>query len=196
LVALLATVRLADAPPAAVGVNVTLAVQEAPAAIEVPQVLVCANGAPVVTEETVAAALPVLVIVTFCAAVVDPTASLPNATEVGDAVSVALPPPELVPVPDRLTALVTPPALTVRVPVRLPVAVGANVTLTVQEPPAAIDEPQVLVWLKSPVAAMDETAAAEPVGLETVTVWALLLDPVATEPKFSAVGLTLTPELG
>jgi hypothetical protein len=196
LVALLATVRLADAPPAAVGVNVTLTVQEAPAAIEVPQVLVCANGAPAVTEETAAAALPVLVIVTFCAAAVEPTGSLPNATEVGDAVSVALPPLELVPVPDRLTVLVTPPALTVRAPVRLPVAVGANVTLTVQEPPAAIDEPQLLVWLKSPVAAMDETDAAEPVGLETVTVCALLLDPVATEPKFSAVGLTLTPELG
>ena len=78
----------------------------------------------------------------------------------------------------------------------LPVAVGANVTLTVHEPPAAIDEPQVLVWLKSPVAVIDDTAAAEPVGLETVTVWALLLDPVATEPKFSAEGLTLTPELG
>src|ERR1700761_5918956 len=196
LVALLATVRLADAPPAAVGVTVPRPGPEPPAAIDVPQVLVCANGAPAVTEDTVAAALPVLVIVTFCAAVVDPTASLPNATEVGDADSVALPPPELVPVPDRLTALVTPPAVTVSVPVRLPVGVGANVTLPVHEPPAAIDEPQVLVWLKSPVAAIDETDAAEPVGLGTVTVWALLLDPVATEPKFSAVGLTLTPEFG
>src|ERR1700760_4424435 len=161
LVALLATVRLAEAPPAAVGVKVTLAVQEAPAAIEVPQVLVCANGAPAVTEDTVAAALPVLVIVTFCAAVVEPTASLPNATEVGEADRGALPPLELVPVPDRLTALVTPPAFTVRVPVRLPLAVGAAVTLTVQEPPAASDVPQVLVWLKSPVAAIDETGAAE-----------------------------------
>src|ERR1700743_1283980 len=177
LVALLATVRLADAPPAAVGVNVTLTVQEAPAAIAVPQVLVCANGAPAVTEEMVAPALPVLVIVSCCAAEVEPTASLPNATEVGDAVSVALPPLVLVPVPDRLTAVVTPPSLTVRVPLRLPVAVGANVTLPVHEPPTAIDEPQVLVWLKSPVAAIDETDAAEPVGLETVTVWTLLLDP-------------------
>src|ERR1700749_75583 len=183
LVALLATVRLADAPPAAVGVNVTLTVHEPPAAIDVPQVLVWANGAPALIEEMLAAALPGLVTVTFWVAVVEPTASLPNATEVGDSDSVALPPPELVPVPDRLTALVTPPALTVRVPVRLPVAVGANVTLTVQEPPAAIDEPQVLVWLKSPVGAIDETDPAEPVGLETVTVWALLLDPVATEPK-------------
>jgi hypothetical protein len=41
--------------------------------------------------------------------------------------------------------LVIPPALTVRDPVRLPVAVGANFTLTVHEPFAAIDEPHVLV---------------------------------------------------
>ncbi len=132
--------------------------------------------------------MPVLVIVTVWAAVVEPTASLPNATEVGDADSVALPPPELVPVPDRVTALVTPPALTVSVPVRLPAAVGAKVTLTVHEPFAAIDEPQVLVWLKSPLAEIEETDAAEPVGLETVTVCAALVEPVATEPKFSALG--------
>jgi hypothetical protein len=29
-----------------------------------------------------------------------------------------------------------------------------------------------LVWLKSPVAVIEDTAAAEPVGLEAVTVWA------------------------
>src|ERR1700759_1093930 len=139
LVALLATVRLADAPPAAVGVNVTLTVHEPPAAIEGPQVLVCANGAPAGADARRAAALPGLAIVTFWAAAVEPTASLPNATEVGEAVSVALPPPELVPVPDRLTVLVTPPAFPVSVPVRLPAAVGANVTLTVHEPPAPMD---------------------------------------------------------
>ena len=69
-------------------------------------------------------------------------------------------------------------------------------TLTVHEPFAAIDEPQVLVWLKSPLAAMDETAAAEPVGLETVTVCAALVVPVATEPKLSALGLAVTPVAG
>ena len=83
--------------------------------------------------------------------------------------------PGAVPVPDRLTVLVTPPALTVSVPERLPVAVGGNVTLTVHEPFAAIDEPQVLVCEKSPVVAIDETDAAEPVGLDTVTVCAALV---------------------
>jgi hypothetical protein len=92
--------------------------------------------------------------------------------------------------------LVTPPALTVRVPVRLPVAVGANVTLTVHEPFAAMDEPQVLVWLKSPLAEMDETDAAELVGLETVAVCAALVVPVTTGPKLSAPGLAVTPLAG
>jgi hypothetical protein len=81
-------------------------------------------------------------------------------------------------------------------PVAAPAVVGVNVTLTVQEPFAAIDDPHVLVCAKSPVAAIDETDAAELVGLETVTVCALLVEPTATEPKFSALGATVTPELG
>ena len=153
-----------------------------------PQVLVCANGAPALIEDTLAAALPVLVTVTFWAAVVEPTASLPNATEVGDAVSVALPPPELVPVPDRLTVLVTPPALTVSVPVRLPVAVGAKVTLTVHEPPAAIDEPQVLVWRSRRWRRSMRPPRPSWSGWRRSRSAALLFVPVATEPKLSAVG--------
>jgi hypothetical protein len=195
LVALLDTVTFPEAAPAAVGVNVTLTVQDAPAAIEAPQVLVDANGPVAETEDTLAAAPPVLVTVTVWAAEVEPTAWLPKDRELGDAASVALP-PELVPVPDRLTELVTPPALTVRVPVRLPVAVGVNFTLTVHEPFAAIEDPHVLVCAKSPLAEIDETDAAELVGLETVTVCALLVEPVVTEPKFSALGATVTPELG
>jgi hypothetical protein len=38
--------------------------------------------------------------------------------------------------------------------------------------------------------------AAPPVGLETVTVWAALVEPVATEPKLSAPGLAVTPDAG
>ena len=95
-----------------------------------------------------------------------------------------------------MTVLVTPPALTVRLPVRAPAAVGLKVTLTVHEPLAAIDEPQLLVCAKSPLAAIEDTAAAEPVGLDTVTVCAALVAPVATEPKFSAPGLAVTPVAG
>jgi hypothetical protein len=91
---------------------------------------------------------------------------------------------------------VTPPALTVRLPVRAPAAVGENVTLTVHEPFAAIDEPHVLVSAKSPLAEMDETEAAALVGLETVTVCAAVVVPVAAEPKLSALGAAVTPEAG
>ncbi len=95
------------------------------------------------------------------------------------------------PLPDRLTVAGLWLALLVMVsvPARLPVAVGADFTLTVHEPFAAMDEPQVLVWVKSPLVAMDETGAAEPVGLETVTVCAAL---VVAEPKLSTPGLTVT----
>jgi hypothetical protein len=92
--------------------------------------------------------------------------------------------------------LVTPPALTVRLPVLVPVAVGENVTLTVQEPFAAIDEPQLLDWAKAPLVVMDETGAAALVGLETVTLCAALVVPVTCGLKFSAVGLALTPVTG
>jgi hypothetical protein len=87
LFALLATVRLPVYVCAAVGANFTDAVHEAPAAREVPQVFVSENGAAADTEEIVAVAVPVLEIVTDCVAVVEPSASLPNATEVGDAAS-------------------------------------------------------------------------------------------------------------
>src|SRR6202020_636996 len=58
-----------------------------PAAMEPPQVLVSANGALALTEETVAAVLPGLETVTVCAALVDPVVTLPNDRLVADAVS-------------------------------------------------------------------------------------------------------------
>src|SRR5437762_381592 len=87
--------------------------------------------------------------------------------------------------------------VTVKVPVRAPPAVGVNVTVTVQEPPAAaMAEQQMLVWEKAPRVARDATVAAELVGLATGTVWAALVEPVATEPKLSAVGVAFTPVTG
>ncbi|HYZ52078.1 MAG TPA: hypothetical protein VE733_01000, partial [Streptosporangiaceae bacterium] len=93
---MLATVRFPEAAPAAVGVNVTLTVQDAPAAIEDPQVFVSANGPLAEIDDTLAVALPVLVTVTVLAALVDPTTWLPKDRDAGEAVSVG---PEAVPVP-------------------------------------------------------------------------------------------------
>src|SRR5438128_4574755 len=60
------------------------------------------------------------------------------------------------PVPDTPTVCGFPAALSaiVILPVRDPVAVGANVTLMVQLPPATTVVPQVLICEKSPVATM------------------------------------------
>ena len=89
------------------------------------------------------------------------------------------------PVPDRATVSGLPGALvaTVSVPVWLPPLVGANVTLTVQVPPAAIELPQVLVWLNGPVTLTEETEAALLPGLDIVTVCAALVAPDATSPN-------------
>ena len=63
--------------PVAEGVNVMLIAQEAPAATDVPQLLVCAKSlafVPVMAMLVIAsAAFPVLLKVTTCAALVVPT---------------------------------------------------------------------------------------------------------------------------
>jgi hypothetical protein len=64
LVALLATVKLPESLPAEVGVKVTDAVHEEPAAREVPQLVLSANGDAALIEEIEAAAVPVSVKVT------------------------------------------------------------------------------------------------------------------------------------
>jgi hypothetical protein len=68
----------------------------------------------------------------------------------------------LTPVPDSPTVSGLPGALdaTDSVPLAAPAAAGAKTTLTVHEPPAAIELPQVLVWLNGPVTLTEETVAA------------------------------------
>lgn len=80
-----------------------------------------------------------------------------------DVTNQAVPPP---PVPLRLTLWGLSAALSVSVsaPVRLPLAVGVNVTLMLQLALVATDPAQLLVWAKSPLAAMvSEVSAAVPV---------------------------------
>ncbi len=64
--------------PAEVGVNVTAIEQFAPAASELAHVLVCAKSPLAVMPEMLSAALPVLVSVMFCAALVVCTYWLAN----------------------------------------------------------------------------------------------------------------------
>ena len=79
------------------------------------------------------------------------------------------------PVPVRLAVCGLPLALsvTVKVPERVPLAAGVNVTLMVQLELAASELPQLLVWPKSallvPVTAMLEMLKAAPPELVSVT---------------------------
>src|ERR1700754_3162053 len=180
-----ARARLPVRVPEAVGRNVTVTVQEAPTARD-PQLLVWLKSPAVVTPETVAAAVPSLVTVTVCDADALPTTVAGKATDDGSEVTRG---PAATPLPDSGTVLVMPAAVTVRFPAREPVAEGVNRTLTVQDAPAASDDPQVFVWLKSPDTATPETGAVPEPELVTVTVCAALVDRVAIVPKPSAVGL-------
>ncbi|HEX3515497.1 MAG TPA: hypothetical protein VHT26_16005, partial [Trebonia sp.] len=84
--ALLFTDRVPLAEPAAVGANDTLTAQEAPAASDVPQLLVSLNGPVTPTEAIETAAEPGFDTVTVLA-LAAPTAVLPKDTLDGDAVS-------------------------------------------------------------------------------------------------------------
>jgi hypothetical protein len=135
--------------PGAVGVNVTLMVQLAPAATEVPQVLVCPKSAALAPENVMLvmerAAFPVLFRVPSWALLVVLRFWLGKLRPGG-----VKPATGAVPVPVRLTLcvlLATLLSLSVMVTVaaRLPVAAGVNVTLIVQVPAAATEVPHVFV---------------------------------------------------
>lgn len=125
--------------------------QFVPAANDAVQVLVEAKS-PVFAPDSemlliVNAALPVLLRVTDCGALVDPRFC--PLKEMVEALKLAT---GLVPVPVSVTVCGLPEALSLIVTeaVRLPGAMGANATLMVQLPPAATEAPQVFVAGKSP----------------------------------------------
>src|SRR5271157_5953949 len=187
----------ADRLALAVGSNVTLTVQLAPAATEVPQVLVCAKSpalAPVSAMlERLKAAAPPLVRVAVSVPLLVFTAWLPNERLLGDRLAVAE-----VPVPLRLRDCGLPLALSVKLTEadRLALAVGSNVTLTVQLAPAATEVPQVLVCAKSPalapVSAMLERLKAAAPPLVRVAVSVPLLVFTAWLPNERLLGDKLT----
>ena len=88
------------------------------------------------------AALPVLPRVTVLAALLVPTGWFPNVREVGDRTAAGA-----MPVPVRGTVCGLPVALsaTLMLAVRVPDAVGVNVTLMEHDAPADTDDPQVFV---------------------------------------------------
>jgi hypothetical protein len=153
-VALSATVIDAERFPVTLGVKPTVIVQEAAAASEVPQVLVWLKLVAFVpvTEmlEMARAAVPGLVRVIGRAVADVPTGVLGKGSGFGASVAcgarAAAPVPLIAADCGEPTALST----TVREAERLPAAAGVKPTVIVQEPPAATDAPQLLVWLKLP----------------------------------------------
>jgi len=148
------------AAPVAAGVNVTPAAQLAPAARLVPHVLLAIAKGPLIPRlEMVRAVLWRLVSVMVTAALVLPTATVPRFNELADRVTGEL---EVPPVPLRLTVCGLFPALSVKVsvPVAAPVAVGVNVTPTLQVARLATLVPHVLLAIpKGPLTAMLENVS-------------------------------------
>jgi hypothetical protein len=128
--------------PAVVGVNVTLIVQLPPAATVMPQLLVCANCPLDTILVMLSDAVPVFLSVTDFATLVVFTRWLPKDRLVADKLTTGA-----VPVPERVTLWGLPAAssTTVIAPVRVPVAVGVNVTLIAQFAPAGTEMPQLFV---------------------------------------------------
>ena len=133
-------------PPPAEGVKVTLIVQLAPTATELPQLLVSEKSPPLapvsVRPVTLKAALPGLAKVMVCAVVAAPRDWFPKERLAGERLTTGA-----VPVPVRATVWGLPVALSVRESeaARLPLAEGVKVTLIVQLAPAATELPQLLV---------------------------------------------------
>jgi hypothetical protein len=102
------------------------------------------------------------------------------------------------PVPESATVCGLPEAvsITASAPVLAPAAVGANVTLIVQPAPAGRELPQLLVWLKSPVAAIPAMLNGACPVLSKVTVWGGLGVPTSVVPKKRLAGDRLTAGTG
>lgn len=187
--------RVALRAPVAVGLKTTLKVQLAPPATDDPQVLVCEKSfgfvPMMVTLVIVSAVVPTLVRVTVFAALLCPTPVDGKFSTVGDRNTV-------VPVPVKGTVCGLPPPVSLMetVALRVPLAVGVKVTLIVQLAPAPSEEPQVLVWAKSPglvpVMVMPVMLMEVVPTFFIVTVFAALLWPIAVVGKFSTAGISET----
>jgi hypothetical protein len=183
--------RLPEFVPTAVGVKVTVTAHEPDAAtgLEVEQVVpeaAIAKGPVVPVAVNVRLALPVFVSVTVCDGLVVPTGS---DGKVGGAGKPTMGP---VPVPLKLNVCGLLLALSVneRLPETAPIAVGVNVTATVQEPEAGtrLEVEQVVpevVIAKGPVVLIAVNVRLALPVFVTVTVCDGLVAPTGSDGKVS-----------
>lgn len=174
---------------AAVGLKVTVIVQDDPAATPAVQLLVCEKSPLAVTALTVKVAVPVLLTLTDCVALLFPTSTPLKLRLAGESRAA-----EATPVPVKGTLCGLPAALSVMLSEEeaLPVFVGVKVMLIVQLAFEARVFPQVLVCANSPLLPLtilmfDNNSDDVPV-LVSVTACALLLTPTLWLPKLRLVG--------
>ncbi len=176
--------------PPAVGLKVTEIEQLAPALTVVPQVLVWEKSPLAVMPEMVSEALPVLVSVTVCAALLVPDIWAEKVSEEEDKLTASP-----VPVPLKFTVCVLPSiplllSVMVSVPVSGPLAVGEKVTLIVREPLAATLPPQLSVSPKLALGAMPVMVSAALPVLLRVTGCDPLVVPTLWLPNVRLPGWT------
>jgi hypothetical protein len=157
-------------------------VQFAPAPSELVQVVAEMTNWVLETEAEVIgrAALPALVSVAVIAAAVVLTTVDGNESVVVSAACGA------VPVPERVAIWVAGVALsvTVTVPLRTTPEPGVKVTMMEQDPRAATEAPQLLVWVKpAPAATMLVMVSEAAPGFERVRVWVAALVPTGVGAK-------------
>lgn len=137
--------------------------------------------------------MPLLVIVMVWGGLVEPTSRLPKIKLVADREIAGA----LMPRPVSETARGLPVALSLMVmaPLRVPAAVGPKTTRIAQLAELAKPLPQLLVWAKSPVAAMLVMVKGAVPVLVSVTVCEVLVVPMGWLAKFKALGERVTVTL-
>jgi hypothetical protein len=186
------------------GLNVNEIEQLAPAATVLPHVFAVIAKldvfAPVsVTPEIVSVDPPLLVSIVDFAAAVDPLATVPNDSVVGENVTAAA----ANPVPVSVTACGDPAALSATLIAALSAVVvpfAVNVTEIEQLAPTATLVPQVLAVIAkldafAPVSVTAEIVSAAVPLLVSIVVWAALVAPAATLLNVSAAGENVTAGL-
>lgn len=178
--------------------NFMLTVQLAPPAIELPHVFPEIRKSPglvpaIENPVNVTVDVPALRTVIDLAALVVPTPIVPKFSEVGER-EIA------VPTPLRATVCMAGPASSVKVklPVRVPIAAGVKVTVTVQLAPAATVVPQVFALIaKSPlIPILLMLSVAVPVFV-SFTIFAGLVVPntLVANVSFATERVTIGPAL-
>jgi len=176
--------------PVAVGLNV---IENTHGGFSSPMLGHCASVAPaksplVTILLKISGKLPLFDTVTACAALVVPTAWLPNVNAVG-----AIPIATATPVPVSVTVCGLPVALSVNVivPVRAPAAVGVNVIWNVHgfASTAMLGHCASVAPAKSPVIAMLVNVTAVLPVFDTVNVSGELVDPNPSSPNGNGDGV-------